>query len=402
MIIGLKRLLSKPSHALTALQTSVLLDSVGISRIPEFIRLANGRLTAGERASIYQRLLEKWLTADPKGAMDFVLLKNVGKQVDAHSGTNLLNNLFDDWVRNDRGASESWLLDHWEDPVLMEKAFEGSLRNFLFTKLVDERFANEGVASVFNLIRRISKVEDQAAALRGVTGLNSWEASWQRRNSEKWMEFHQALKAFPHAGLRRELVRNFWTTLSGERSDEVREIQRTAEPLDRFQISLGWLGVKYLRGEMIPELSGRGYTRRFTPVTDQFQREAAALADGLAAGLAEDQVLGEIGRVLIDVRSSGECFKWLDARQGEIDVDDALAAKTRKLANASGWSKGQEMIAVDWARRISNDDLRIRLCRGAFRKGLSRSPDAAVAYLESNGLPPDLAAEFRSILNEMP
>ncbi len=401
LITEVKQANSKPRNTLTALQLGVLFDRIDPSLVPEFIRLANGRMTAGERVSIYPKLLEKWLAADPKAAMDFVLLENVGKQVDGHSSTNLLNNLFAAWVRRDRGASESWLLENWENPVLRAEAFEGSLRNFLVTKLVDERFANEGIASAFELIQQIPDIEDQAAALGGIAGLNTWEQSWSRGDRRKWLDFHEALKSFSDAGLSSDLSRSFWTTLSQERPDEVLEIQRMAEPLDRFQISLGWLGVKYLPGEMTPTLSG-GYTRRSTPVTDQTGREAAALADGLAAGLTEYQVLGEIGRVLIDARSSDECFKWLDARLGEMDVDDVLAAKVRKLANASGWSQGQEMIAVDWARRISNDDLRVRLGRGAFRKALSRSPDAAAAYLGSEGLPSELAAEFQSILDETP
>jgi hypothetical protein len=399
MIVALRRTLSKPSHLLTSLQLSVLLEGIGFAQIPEFIRLANDRMTPLERVSIYPRILEKWLAADPMAAMDFVLLENVGKQVDPHHTTNLLNNLFESWVRKDRGACESWLLENWENPVLREKAFENSLRNFLMIKLVEERFAHEGVASVFELIRQLPAA-DQTAALDGIAGKNTWTASWQRGDPGKWMDFHHALKGLPDARIGRELMRSFWTKLSRERPDEVIGIQKTMDPSDRFDVSLGWLGVTTRPGEHTRLLSG--FSVASTPLTDQDQREAAALAAGLAEGFSKDQAMGEIGRVLIETRGREEFFKWFDSQPDRIEIDDALSAKARDLAHSRGWSQGEEMIAIDWARRISNGELRLQLCRGAFRKGLSRTPDAALGYLKSVGLPPDLAAEFQSILNETP
>lgn len=399
MIVGLRRVLSKPSHSLTSLQLGVMLEGIGFARIPEFIRLANDRMTPAERVSIYPRLLEKWLAADPKAAMDFVLLENIGKQVDPHHTTNLLNNLFESWVRKDRGASESWLLENWGNPVLREKAFEDTLRNFLMVKLVDERFAHEGVASVFELIHQLPAT-DQTAALDGIAGKNTRTASWQRGDPRKWIEVHHALKGLPDARLGRELMRSFWAKLSRERPDDVIGIQNTMDPSDRFDVSLGWLGVTTRPGEHTRLLSG--FSVASTPVTDQDQREAAALAAGLAAGFSRDQAMGEIGRVLIETRGREEFFKWFDSQPDGMDIDDTLSAKARELAYSSGWTHGQEMIAVDWARRISNDGLRLQLCRGAFRKGMARTPDAALAYLKSEGLPPDLAAEFQSILNEAP
>lgn len=398
MLVELRRTLSKPRHALTSLQLSVLLEGIGISRTPDFILLANERMTAAERASIYQRLLEKWLAADPKAAMDFVLSENIGKQVDPQRGTNLLNNLFETLARTDRGGGEAWLLENWENPVLSAEAFQGTLRNFLMVKLVEERFAHEGVASVFELIGKLPP-GDQAAALDGLTGRNPWTESWRRGNPRKWMELHHAIQQFPDVGLRRELSRNFWTSLGSERPDEVRELMRAADPMDRFQISLGWLGVNHLPGEMTPTLAG--YTQRSIQVTDHDQREAAALAAGLAAGLTRAQVLSEIGRVLID-QHSGSFFQWLDAHQGQVDLDDEIAAQVRKLANSNVWTTGGECVAVEWARRISDDDLRSQLSRGAFRMALSRSPDAALAYATSADLPSDLAAEFESILTGTP
>jgi hypothetical protein len=174
---------------------------------------------------------------------------------------------------------------------------------------------------------------------------------------------------------------------------------RTADPMDRFKISLGWLGVDHLPGEITPTLAG--YTQRSIQVTDHDQREAAALAAGLAAGLARNQVLNEIGRVLID-QHSGSFFQWLDAHHGQVDLDDEIAAQVRKLANSNVWTTGKECVAVEWARRISDDELRSQLSRGAFRMALSRSPDAALAYATSADLPSDLAAEFQSILTGTP
>ncbi|MES2924936.1 MAG: sigma-70 family RNA polymerase sigma factor [Verrucomicrobiota bacterium] len=400
LITEVKQANSKPGNALTALQLGILFERIDPSLVPEFIRLANGRMTAGERVSIYPRLLEKSLSIAAKATMDFVLQENVGKQVDAHSGTNLLTNLFDNWVRTDRAASESWLLENWENPVLRESAFSGPLRDFLMIEVVDKRFSHEGTASVLELVRRIPAVEDQAAALRGIAGMNSWRGSWQRGDRDKWLEFHQALKEFPDVRLGRELMRNFWTKLSEERTDEVTAIQATLEPMDRFQVSLGWLGVRSKRGEETLTLSGMSVAS--SPVTDQDQREAAALAAGLAAGLSRSQVLGEIGRVVLEVRRDEECFKWLDEHRHETDMDDALAEKVRKLFNASGWETGKEMQAVEWAARIANPELRLRLCRGVFRKVLFHAPESAFACLKNNDLPPDVAAEFQTILNATP
>lgn len=400
LIIEIKRANSKPANSLTALQLNLLFGGIDPAIVPEFIRLANSRMSPAERASVYPRLLEKSLAAAPQATMDFVLSDDVGKQTDRYSGSGLLNNLFEKWMRKDRPASEAWLIANWEDSVMKEAAFQGSLRTFIMIKLVDERFSSSGVASSLELIHKIPAVEDQAAALRGIAGMNPWHATWRRGDAGKWLDFHQALKAFPDPRLRRELMQNFWTTLSTEVPDEVIKMQATMEPMDRFQVSLGWLAVKTRRSGETRTISG--YIVSSSPITDAEQRETAAIEAGLAAGYPKARVIEEISRVLANSMDQVEFFKWFDAQNDPGQMDDTLAEKSRAVANFSGWTQGEEMIAVDWAMRISDPELRLKLCRGAFRMGLTRTPAAALAYVKNPILSPDLVEAFQAILNETP
>lgn len=400
LIIEVQRVKSKPNNSLTALQLRLLFERIDPGIVPDFIRLANDRMSAAERAAVYPRLLEKSLAAAPKATMDFVLIEDVGKQADAYGGSNLLNNLFTKWVGTDRPASESWLIENWENPVLREPAFQVSLRTFLMTKPVEDRFVNNGVASVLELVHEIPALDDQAVVLQGIAGMNPWHTGWAQGNKQKWLDFHQALKDFPDARLSGRLLRNFWKTLSAERPQETIEMQAAMEPMDRFQVSLGWMAVRTKRDKQTPTLSG--FTVQSTPIADSDRREAAAVEAGLAAGLTKAQVMAEIGRVMVDATNRTDFFKWFDAQEDMSGMDDTLAEKTRDAAKKTGWTHGEEMIAVDWASRISDPELRLKLCRGTFRMSLARTRTIALAYLKDPTLPTDLAEAFQSILDETP
>jgi len=400
IIAEIKLAKAGPGNVLTNLRLGVVLDKIRVDQIPAFIALGNVRLSQGEKIATYAKVLERWGNEDAEAALDFCLSAKVGKQVDSGSGTNLLNNLFAVWRRKDRAACGSWVLARWEDETLAATAFIGSLRSSLGAQVAKDLYDEESVADAFRFIRLLP-VEGQRPALEGLVGMNPWAQVLRSWHVEKRRELHVALKQWPEPGLRDELLRNFWTHLGEQFPKEVEELAASAEPSDRFEISLGKLAIRTVPGETVPQVTG-GYVQMMNPVTDREAREAAALQAGLAAGIPREQVVVRIAGVMATILPPEELSAWFDAQGGGRHMDGAFAAQARKHANAPGYSEGEEMKGLEWAARITDPDLRLEICRGVFRRALSVYPEAAMAYLDRGDVPADLKAEFKGILEEVP
>jgi RNA polymerase sigma factor (sigma-70 family) len=403
IIAEIKRVQGGPRNALTALRLDAALDRIEVGRIGEFIALANSRLSSAEKAAAYTPLLNRWLKVDPASAMDCVLLDKVGAQIDGTTGTNLLNNLFDDWVARDLASGQAWLLRHWKDETLAASAFEGSLRNFLSMRVAGKLFDEQGGSALSAFIQSIPEESDRKAAFKGLVGLSPWHNGMKYSNNAKRIELYQLLKDFPGAELRQEITLPFVTHWAEESQADFAAAVSSMGPADRFDMALGHLGVGYLPGERTPSLTG-GYTEKRVPVSDRDAREAAAIQAGLDAGFTREQVLSDVGRVYQGTLSASEFFKWFDIHENEVRMDNLLAARARSEAIRTSWSGDEhpEMVAIQWALRIADEDLRRRLCRGAYRKLAASKPDAAAAYLKRPEAPPDLLDECRSILEESP
>jgi hypothetical protein len=174
----------------------------------------------------------------------------------------------------------------------------------------------------------------------------------------------------------------------------------TMGPDDQFMAALARLGARHVPGKPEPSLAGGMAVRSQT--IDAMSYEPSAIRAGLDAGLPREEVLSAVGSVLLHRLSREAMLKWLDAHHDEIQMDGVLADKARKEASSRVITKQVpcEVAAISWASRISEPELRARLCRGAFRKLCAEKPADAAAWLGKPDLPPDMRDSFRTILEE--
>ncbi|WP_367873487.1 RNA polymerase sigma factor [Luteolibacter sp. Populi] len=403
VIEEIKRVQAGPANSLARLRISAILERVSIARIPEFIALANTRLSLPERASTYGRLLDRWCDSDPEAVTNFVLREKVGEQV-GEGGSSLLNDAFHNWVRQDTPAASAWLMAHWNDEEIGKKAFYGTWRTFFSLYVAEKIFIRqESPAEMLAFIRTLPSGQEQAEVLRGLCGGSTWHDTLGKSDLKKLLEFHHALKALPDESLRREATADLWKFVATTRPGEVAGLLGTLEAPDRFAVSLGLLGV-YQQPDGREEMLSGGMIEKSEPVSDRTEREKAAMEAAAAAGLTHSEALSAIAPEMLETLRGDERYAWLDAHRGDLEIDSWLAEKTREAARGMATVNGEspEMEAIAWASRISDPDLRLRLSRAAFRRMFARDPKGGMSYPANEKLPADLAMEFRRIIAENP
>ena len=400
IIAEIKRVQAGPANALTALRLRATLDRIRTDQTADFITLANDRLNRAERAATYSVVLGRWLAAEPDAALTFVLGESAGNRAEPWTSGNLVNNLFEDWMRTDLKASQAWLLKHWEHPALLEKAMGGSLRNLLSAEVAGELFEKAGKAALIEFVQAIPGERNRQAAFDSLVGTYSSESNLRNSTNRKRIEFFDLLKEFPTSAWRTSASREFLSNWAEANPAEFEKAAAAMAPVDRFQMALGHLAARSTPGELVPSLSG-GWSEHPKP-NDRTAREAAAMQAGMEAGMAREEILGGIGAVLLERLPQTAALAWIDAHRGEVALDDLLAEKARKEAVSRSWTENvlPEMAAILWASRITDSELRLSLCRGAFRKLCAEKPADATAWLTKPDVPQDLLEPFRSILEE--
>lgn len=403
IIAEIRRIRSSPGNLITQLRLKVTLGKIKVAQIPEFITLGNERLNQVERAEIYQPLLTLWWDQDPEAAITFILREKIDGKIKSGGSHYLVGELFRRWSGRDRLASEAWLKRNWDDETLRKKFGGGAFRNFLSMWITGELFSRGDVDGVFAFSSRLPTINDQAQALGNVVGMAPMHSRWTyaEENKELWQEFYRGLERFPDDHWRRELTRNFWKNLGEYHPDTALRIQQSFQPADPFAASLGLLTVKQLYGKPKQTLSG-GTSMKPNPVEDRALREAATMETGLAQGMNRAEVLTTMGEVLWDGMEPEEYFAWVDTHRSELELDAFFADKARENGNDRLSLGGPQVEAIRWASRIADAELRRSLCRAAFRRMLVRGPEITKEYLESEGLPDDVAAELHQIAAEIP
>lgn len=400
IIAEIKRIHSGPANALTALRLNVALEHVPNDQIAAFIRMANDKLTPQERVATYERLLDRWLEAEPEVAMTFTLQENVGKQVDPHSGTNLIVNLFSDWLRKDAKASSEWLLKHWEDPVLEDSAFRGSLRSHLLRSVVDQLIDSDDKQPLRDFLRSLPSDLDRKAAFDSTTGQTPWGLLNRFQNVRSGMDAYQFIQQLPDSPWKFETARKYLSKWMETDPQVFEQAAASAGPDERFMFALGRLGARHIPGERVPILSG-GFAVHSQP-NDVKTTEDQAMQAGLEAGLQPSEVLDAIAVVLLGRLGDDEMYQWIDAHRSEIHIDPLLAEKAADEAYSGVMIDNipSEIAAIRWAQRISDPELRASLCRSLFRKLSSEKPEDAARWIDKPDLPQDLIESFRSIMNQ--
>ncbi len=400
LINEIKRVSSGPANALTTLRLSVVLDQIGDDQVAEFIRLANGKLNPQERAATYGRLLERWLEKDPESAMTFVLEDDVGKQVDPHTGSKLILNLFEDWLRRDDPTSRAWLLKHWENPVLKESAFMGALGMHLARNVVDRLIRADDKQPLRDFLRALPTDADRKAAFDSLAGNVPWGSLNRFGDVNEGLDCFRFIRELPDSAWNLDVARKYLSHWMETDPDVFEKAASTLPRSDRFLVALARLSTRQVSGERIPGLSG-GFTVQSKP-NNASAREQEAIQAGLDLGLPRGEILASVGAILLDRLSEEDALAWVDAHRGEVQLDECLADRARRFGSADGAIDQVpfEIIGIRWASRISDVELRVRMCRGAFRKLCARDLQNASEWLDKPDLPSDMHDTFQALVEE--
>lgn len=398
----IRRVRTGPENSITKLQVEAILGRVTDEQIPAFIALAGKKLVVEDQAAVFQPLLKRWVKTDPAAALDFIAENNVGKNVDVATHTNLLEIVFSDWARKDRGAASAWLVKNWETPALADKAFMTNLRIFLAMEIADSLFRNQGVDPLFNFVGTLPE-----AARFEVLGVAAGDCQWLSATPQivpemRLLEFHRKLQEMSDKEEVAKLATRFWTNVASQ-THAIDALQSEFTPMEKFQVALGEMNVMSKRKSKAKPKVGEGPVS-FDLVKDHAEREQAAMKAGEAAGLPREEILKAVGRAIFASRHQKRIDEWYAANGGDPGFDHAFAEMAKEAARANGWSGDRlpEMTAIGWASKISDTERRLSLSRASFLRLIARDPEKAKAFLEREKLPADVSAELKSLIADHP
>jgi RNA polymerase sigma factor (sigma-70 family) len=402
LITEIKRTKAGPGHALTKLRLDALLDRIQNDQIPEFVALARERLTSAERAGCFEPLMIRWANVDPDAALTFVLDSGVGREVNAITQTHLFSRLFESWSDRDLSAARSWLSTHWEIPGLQEPAFDApELRSHLARGLADRLVRDGQVDQAIDLIQSLPAEGSRNIALAGLAGNHPYASAWMNVGDDSLIKLHHAFLKWDGSIPGQTYAHQLWKNLYHYNPKRSRKLRDSLPPADRFEISLGLIGVTRAPSQRVATPGG-GVRVSSTGVDGASEGEAAAWEAGRAAGLSDPEILAAIGQAMIRTAPRERALQWLGEQPNTGGFDATILGKIREINGAasswSAWLNPEAMI--DWALRLSDPTQGRSLSRAAFRRQLSHSPDAARKLAARADLPADLAAEFREMLDQ--
>ena len=404
LIAEIKRTSAGPKHSLTKLRIGAILEKISIPQIGGFILLAHDKLTPAEQAACFEPLLDRWLSSDPAAAMDFVANHQVTGAADSVNHTSLTLNLFSDWRDRDLAAAQEWLLRSWEVRGVKEDTFGNApLRDRLALECADYQLSEGAVAAAIAFVKSIPSESTRPGILRSLVG-KSDAYGWANLDEEGLLQLQREFAAWPDQKLRGELTALLWKNLGEQFPEKISEVEKLMSPSERFEASLGKLGVRNQRNSSTPT-PGDGTRYTYAAVDGFSAGEVAAMEAGLAAGMSRPEVLQAMVPVVINVAPRDKALAWLDKHREEVDLDGFLLARLSTLGGpVSFWGNDDtpEIRTIDCAARLSDPEQRLLVCRGAFRRLLIRLEGDVDYYLKQPGIPQDLLEEFRRIQTETP
>ncbi|MBX3742822.1 MAG: sigma-70 family RNA polymerase sigma factor [Akkermansiaceae bacterium] len=397
IISEIKRLKSGPAHTLTRLQLDTLLERIRIEQIPEFITLAEERLTPSEQIAAYEPLLKRWAAKDPDAALTHVLQSGMAARRDAAIwGNTLLGNLLTSWLERSRDAPAAWLIAHQDHPFLKP----GGDGANLVGNISKGYYQHGNHAAVFRLIDALHLREAKMNAFKSIAGEGSMWVMNGKGKAERWIKFHRALELQGDPALKEEFSLRFWQNLANMEFSDLQEAMKSMTPRERFQVSLGVLS-SGVSPKSTYDKSGSLKDRSFKKVIDHNEREAAAMEAGAAAGLPHEQALSLAGDALSRVLDNTEFSDWL-SQHPELDLDDSILRRIRSELGANGGriDDPKEAISLRWTAMIRDPELRLSAARAAFIRLLAVKSELAQRNLAM--LPEELVSELTPMMPVTP
>ncbi len=397
IISEIKRLKSGPAHTLTRLQLDALLERIGIEQIPEFITLAEERLTPSEQIAAYEPLLKRWAAKDPDAALTHVLQSGMAARRDAAIGGNtLLGNLLTSWLERSRDAPAAWLIAHQDHPFLKPGGDGANLGG----NISKGYYQHGNHAAVFRLIDALHSREAKMNAFKGITGEGSMWMMNDKGKTERWMNFHRALQTHGAPGMREEMTLIFWRNLSQREYMDVAKAMEIMTPMEKLQASVGMLSATFV-AKHVYNGSRLITSSSNVPVDDQDAREAALMQAAADAGVPAEDARRMAGNALSFSLDDAAFSEWI-SKYPELDLDDSILRRIRSELAAQGGKidDPKEAISLRWAAMIRDPDLRLGAARAALLRLLAVKPELAQRNLAT--LPEELASELNTIMPVTP
>lgn len=395
IIAEIKRLQSGPTHTLTDLQMQALLATVDVAHIPEFIALAEEKLSPSEQFATYEPLLKRWSAQAPADAMTFVLQSGIASRRDgAIWGNTLLGNLFDSWLERSRDAPAAWFTAHQNDPFL-KAGGEGAP---LSGKITMQYYQRGNHAAVFRFMDTLHSTEAKMTAFHGITGEGSLWMMAKNGRPERWINFHRVLQNHAPPELKNELSLHFWRNLAQRQYDDLRATMEAMEPIERFHASLGLVAAAFVPR---PASDGPGKGVKNVPVEDRDARVAAVLQASQDAGISDTQTIMMLGEALSFSLDDAAFSEWI-SQYPEFDPDPSILRRMqRELKNPGEHIHDpREAIHLRWAVMLREPQRRRSAARGAFLRLLAAKPDLTTKSLAT--APEDIAEELRTLMPPTP
>jgi RNA polymerase sigma factor (sigma-70 family) len=404
LIAEIKRTKAGPGHSLTALRLNALLDRIRNDQIPDFVTLARERLTPAERVSCFEPLLVRWASTEMDRALTYTLESGVGLEVSSMTGSPFFNRLFGIQVNRDLPAARSWLSEHWENPGLKEPVYDApDLRSNLARDLADRLVQHDQADDAIHFIKSLPSEASRKVALSGLAGNHPYASAWMNVDDATIVDLHHAMLSIQGSGSGRQFAHQLWKNLHQYNPERIRKLQDALPPADRYEVSLGLLGITRAPSNRVATPGG-GVRTSYRSSDGVNEGEATAWEAGRTAGLEDEQIRHEVGEAVILNAPPERALQWLGEQTNEGEFDAAILEKIRGMngpaSNWSTWANPETMI--DWAMRLSDPRQPTQLSRAAFRRQLAHAPDAARKLAARPDLPADLAAEFRTMLGEAP
>ena len=400
LIQEIKRAHAGPQHALTTLRIGAILEGIGIGEIPRFILLAHDKLTPVEQEACFRPLLERWLKVDPTAAMDFVLHDFPAPDGSLGQRTELLGRLFGEWTAADLGTARAWLLSNWEVPGMTEVFVMYPLRLQLSVKVVDKVLYQGGGEAAIGFARQLPGDAGRKLVMHAIAGSDPYSSACMNLPMEEVLALYRALLAMPEKDLGRDTAALLWKNLKEERVEGLAGMEETMSPSERFEASLAMLLVRRTATVREPTPGG-GYIQRSEPVDGIAVGRDAAIEAGLAIGMERSEIVSVMTELVMNNMPHEQALAWVDKHRDEVDLDALLIRKVSKSdeGDDSGYVLGfsPERQMIDWASRMRDPDLRLRICRGAFLRMSLRSEDEVKRCLEAPGMPDDLRIELQKL-----
>jgi hypothetical protein len=390
-----------PQHALGILKLKAVLDRIPLDQIPEFFALAKGSLSDREKAACYERLLERWSKVDDAAALTLALEENLGAEVNPTKGTNLLGNLFSTMGNRSRDDARSWLLDHWAAEPLGESAFLGTLRVHLATNLADMTLHKDGAEAFLELVASFPDEGAQRKVLEGVVHDSPWAYAVDNMQGPGLAELHRALVGLPDQRFSEDLAISLWQKALQNQPEEVEEALLLMTPPERYLVELARLGVPSRPSTRTETLDG-GTTQSFEQI-DPLVFEAETIAAGRSAGLSREEIVTDVGRIILKTAPEEKALHWIAEHREEVNLDGLIVQRIGEIGLYSGaliGGEGPEQRLIRLVDHLRDRETRAVLSRAAYRRILARSEEEAATFLKSAALSAELRQELIALSEE--